>query len=39
VLTGLDDTVCHRLLGGLAPRARVVGLLVADLAVDLSTPS
>ena len=32
---GLDDTGGHRLLGHLQVAARVVGLLVADLAVDL----
>ena len=35
VLAGLDDAGGHAGLGGLAPGARVVGLLVADLAVDL----
>ena len=35
VLAGLDDARGHAGLGGLAPGARVVGLLVADLAVDL----
>src|SRR4051794_37415663 len=35
VLAGLDDAGGHGRLGGLAPRAWVVDLLVADLAVDL----
>ena len=35
VVAGLDDAGGHAGLGGLAPRARVVLLLVADLAVDL----
>src|SRR6185503_4808658 len=35
VLAGLDDTRGHVLLGHLAPGARVVLLLVADLTVDL----
>ena len=35
VLAGLDDPGGHAGLGRLAPGARVVGLLVADLAVDL----
>ena len=35
VLAGLDDAGGHAGLGGLAPGARVVDLLVADLAVDL----
>src|SRR5689334_22695012 len=34
-LAGLDDAGGHAGLRRLAPRARVVGLLVADLAVDL----
>src|SRR5690606_13644528 len=34
-LARLDDARGHAGLGGLAPRARVVDLLVADLAVDL----
>ena len=35
MLAGLHDPLRHALLAGLAPRPRVVRLLVADLAVDL----
>jgi len=35
VLAGADDASGHADLGGLAPRAGIVGLLLADLAVDL----
>src|SRR5690606_35570451 len=35
VLARLDDPGGHAGLGSLAPRPRVVGLLVADLSVDL----
>src|SRR5699024_293427 len=35
ILAGLDDAFSHALLGGLSEGARVVELLVADLAVDL----